>query len=189
MTKIPMLQYPHIIYLVIQDNSIKDGITCQDYERINSSYGKCLYQAMRQEFLEYLDCLPPWMPDNLGEVCELDKAVNIKDKEKYARLTDNLLEFTSSREMDCWDKCLKPCTSMSVVIKKTDYNSNLLGRSWLNLKASTEVTVYTEVYGYDALSLIVDLGSAMGLWLGLSALSVLDYGLEAFDYIYAKYIK
>ena len=72
---------------------------------------------------------------------------------------------------------------------KTDYNSNLLGRSWLNLKAATEVTVYTEVYGYDALSLIVDLGSAMGLWLGLCALSVLDYGLEAFDYIYAKYMK
>ena len=144
---------------------------------------------MRQEFQDHLGCLPPWMPNNMGEVFEQDKPVNIKDKEKYVKLIDNLLEFTSSREMDFWGKCLPPCTSMSVVMKKTDYNSNLLGRSWLNLKASNKVTVHTEVYAYDAISLIVDLGSAMGLWLGLSALSVLDYGLVAFDYIYAKCIK
>ena len=188
MTKLSLLQYSPILYPSIQDSRIKDGVTCRDYERINSSYGKCLNQALRKEFLENLDCLPPWMPDNLGEVCELDKPVHIKDKEKYDRLTDNLLEFTSGRELDCWERCLPPCTYMSVVMKKTDYNSNLVGRSWLNLKASNKVTVHTEVYAYDAISLIVDLGSAMGLWLGLSALSVLDYGLLASDYIYAKCI-
>ncbi len=57
------------------------------------------------------------------------------------------------------------------------------------LKAINKVTVYTDVYGYDALSLIVDLGSAMGLWLGLCALSILDYGIACGEYIYAKCIK
>ena len=106
MTKLSLLQYSPILYPSIQDSRIKDGVTCRDYERINSSYGKCLNQALRKEFLENLDCLPPWMPDNLGEVCELDKPVYIKDKERYDRLTDNLLEFTSGRELDCWERCL-----------------------------------------------------------------------------------
>ena len=91
---------------------------------------------MRKEFLENLDCLPPWMPNNNRDlVCELDKVVDIQDVERYNRLAMNLLELTSGREMDCWKACLPPCISMSVVMKKTDYNSNLLGRSWLNLKA------------------------------------------------------
>ena len=37
-----------------------------------------------------------------------------------------------------------------------------------------KVTVYEDVYAYDMFSLIVDLGSALGLWLGLSACSIFD---------------
>ena len=173
----------------LHDSRIKNGVTCMDYGRTNSSYGKCIIQEMRKEFLENLDCLPPWMPNNSDLVCELDKAVNVQDNERYDKLTENLREFTSGRKMDSWQTCLPPCLSMSVVFKKTDHISNYIGGSKLDLKTDNEVTVYTEMYSYDALSLIVDLGSAMGLWLGLSALTILDYGLVSCDYIYAKYIK
>ncbi len=173
----------------LYDSRIQDGITCMDYKSINSSYGKCLDQVMRKEFLKNLDCLPPWISNNTDLVCEKDKAVHIKDKKRYDKLADNLKEMTSGREMDSWKECLPPCMSMSVVMKKTDSISNYIGRSLLDLKAILKVTVYTEVYAYDALSLIVDLGSAMGLWLGLCALTVLDYGIVFCQYVFAKFIK
>ena len=40
----------------------------------------------------------------------------------------------------------------------------------------------TDVLAYDEFSLIVDLGSALGLWLGLSALSIFDIILEMYEW-------
>ena len=40
---------------------------------------------------------------------------------------------------------------------------------------NNEVQVITDAYAYDMFELVVDLGSALGLWLGLSALSIFDY--------------
>ena len=37
-----------------------------------------------------------------------------------------------------------------------------------------EVTVHTDTPAYDMFNLVVDLGSALGLWLGLSAVSIFD---------------
>ena len=42
------------------------------------------------------------------------------------------------------------------------------------MKFMETVAVYTDVYAYDVFSLVVELGSALGLWLGFSALSMFD---------------
>ena len=41
-----------------------------------------------------------------------------------------------------------------------------------------EVTVTTDVVAYNGFNLVVDLGSALGLWLGVSALSMYDLATE-----------
>ena len=47
-------------------------------------------------------------------------------------------------------------------------------RNKLYLVHNNEVPIHTYVYDYDIFNLIVDLGSSLGLWLGLSALSIYD---------------
>ncbi len=42
-----------------------------------------------------------------------------------------------------------------------------------------DILVYTDTYTNDMFDIIVDLGSALGLWLGLTALSIFDYVIEA----------
>ena len=45
---------------------------------------------------------------------------------------------------------------------------------YVHFSIKKEVNMITDVYGYDVLSSIVDLGSALGLWLGLSALGIVN---------------
>ena len=62
---------------------------------------------------------------------------------------------------------------MSILLsKKYDLTTNDI--TTVQIKLLDEIQVYTDVYSYDLFSLIVDLGSALGLWLGLSALGILD---------------
>ena len=64
---------------------------------------------------------------------------------------------------------------MSIQIKRKYYHTNVINNAHLNIRVDEEVAVLTDVYSYDLFNLVVDLGSALGLWLGLSALSFFDY--------------
>ena len=60
-------------------------------------------------------------------------------------------------------------------MKRKYYHTNAINNAHLDIRVDEEVAVLKEVYSYDLFNLVVDLGSALGLWLGLSALSFFDY--------------
>ena len=65
-----------LIYLVeleIHDLKLHKDETCTDYESIGSSYGECVEKIMADNFLQWYGCLPPWVKDSTGLVCEIDK--------------------------------------------------------------------------------------------------------------------
>ncbi len=109
----------------LYDTSIKDGVTCTNYERINSSYGECVNQVVKDLFLENLDCVPPWVPNNSGSVCEID----MKDTKYYEGLTSDLIEMSSGLKMNILRTCLPSCKTMKVLLKKVDYSSRNLYKS------------------------------------------------------------
>jgi hypothetical protein len=53
--------------------------------------------------------------------------------------------------------------------------TNRLEKAFLEAKSQDWATVHKQVYSYDIFSLTVDLGSALGLWMGFSILSILDH--------------
>ena len=56
--------------------------------------------------------------------------------------------------------------------------SNGLRHATAKLESQNNIVILKDVYSYDLFNLVVDLGSALGLWLGLSALSIFDNILE-----------
>ena len=163
---------------LLYDNSIHDGTSCSDYAKLDTSYGKCLSNIWTQELLATYGCLPPWVStNNSKKICEEDITVDTKSILKSSFLK-SFYDILSNLEVAMFESCLAPCKTMHIKLKETVYEQ--LGREKASLQARSKewATVYTTVYSYDLLSLTVDLGSALGLWLGLSCLSILDHILE-----------
>ena len=62
---------------------------------------------------------------------------------------------------------------MQIKLKQTFRRTNV-AETTVAFETATEVLVTTDVMAYDIFNLVVDMGSALGLWLGLSAISIFD---------------
>ncbi len=166
------------IELGIHDSRIQHGQTCTDYARIGSTYGKCIEDSMRDSFLEWYNCLPPWLPTTLKLTCEVDKDIMKPNQEDEIKIEDEFYNLFNGLEFSIFKKCLPPCQLMNLDLDLRDRYMNNPDEAYLQINFKKEVLITTDVYSYDMFSLIVDLGSALGLWLGLSALSIFDFLLD-----------
>ena len=76
--------------------------------------------------------------------------------------------------MTAMNKCLPPCYQLSSQLKKTTYRTNRPSDAFLKITSEQKVRVITDAYSFSIFSLVVELGSALGLWLGLSALNIVE---------------
>ena len=76
-------------------------------------------------------------------------------------------------------RCKKPCKKMTNRISMISDKSKS-PFSYYEFRFKEKVRVEKKVVVYTWFNFIVDVGSSLGLWLGLSALGILDLALEAF---------
>ena len=178
--------YNYEMEIDIHDSSIFDGITCTDYERLKSSYGECFEREIQKYFLDGYGCLPPWISGNApnGMKCGPDINATKIDPKAWQEIS----RVTEGFELKSTAACLPPCKTMTF---KFNELANLIYHKYafFNLVIKQKVNVMTDVYAYDAFNLIVDLGSALGLWLGFSALSFFDVFLQFTNFTLAKCCK
>ena len=81
------------------------------------------------------------------------------------------------------EKCTKPCTIQKSMVlfnqKETDY----FNRTYLTLIFDDEVVQTTKKLGYGPSEFLIDMGSSLGLWFGLSVFGITDLGIMAAQYI------
>ncbi len=167
------------------DSSLQDGKTCKDYEKENTTYGDCFINVLRTQLLELYDCLPPWFPDNNGVICEDNIKITVHDKTLMNKTKQDFAKIVDGRKINANDKCMKPCKALKASIKKTLHITTRLEKTILTYEILNSVTVHRDMYESDFFDLLVNLGSALGLWLGMSALCIFDFILI----IYNKIIK
>ena len=166
------------IEYTLNDDSIHDGITCTDYTKLESSYDDCLSAVLREELLSAYGCLPPWFKErSLKQKCG-EANFDVKSLETIVNV---LMELFSSSELKMFERCLPPCTTLLMKLQRTHYTTMRV--AFIDAKSKDWATVHTLAYSYDIFSLTVDLGSALGLWLGLSCLSILDYILIKWNFL------
>ncbi len=171
--------YQYLMKLSVHDKSIHDGKTCTDYTKQDTSYGKCIQDVLEENLMQSYGCLPPWITKEQGKICGKDMDVEIKDMKAVGKIMPEIIDLIKGLELDMFKICLPPCITMHVHMKELLHNTNNKNFGFIEYNVADEATVLTEVYAYDIFSLVVDLGSAVGLWLGLCALSIFDSLMSA----------
>ena len=175
--------YSYELVWTLHDSSIYDGISCTNYNNLGINYGECVEDEMSKKMLSLYSCLPPWFPNYYNDqYCEENKDIILSNDNinKSYVMTENMmlgqkLEFPA---------CLPPCLTMKLTMKELKHDTDNTESAVMILQVKAkDILVYSEVYAYDMFNLIVDMGSSLGLWLGLSALSIFDLVIVAHDLI------
>ena len=166
---------------------MEDNGECANYGEGKefTTYAECVAEEHAKIFRPHLGCLVPWLSaPNHTDQCKGRIPIT---EDNYNNLTDIIKEldqrvFSYKEELlEDHKVCLKPCTEIVV-------NSEMRSKVWpvmstigLKFKRIVKVTRYMMAYGI--FDLVVEIGSSLGLWIGLSALGIFDLLLEAKKFI------
>ena len=138
------------------------------------SYSDCVDEENHRKILPVLGCMVPWMSDSdqcIGPVQRLPKHdILIKWLKFDYKNSKTGFQYKSLG-------CPLPCTQLSAhsnYIRSADYDKNKLV---LYVEESVKVESVGLAYGWD--SLLVEIGSCLGLWLGLSVVGLYDFLVSA----------
>ena len=143
------------------------------YEQVHLIVKK---KALREEFLPLIGCLPPWMfPATEAEDCKGPVGNASVTPLALARLRSIWQNAANSDDFQTTAACLPPCTKTMVKVKflQADTGPMFWGKK-IRLGLGWRVQVRTEKIAYGPFDLLVEVGSSLGLWLGLSVLGLFD---------------
>ena len=169
----------------IHDSRIHDGIKCTDYDENDTTYGKCIENVLEKRLLDWYGCIPAWSLHHSNLSCEVKPPMKLTETKTVVKEIGQIVRGQIS---SVFSVCLQPCVKMSVKVNELKTFANRVGNSFLRMEFLNDVMIYTDVYAYDMFSLVIDLGSSLGLWLGLSAISIFDLILHAIGVTLIKQI-
>ena len=131
-----------------------------------------------------MNCIPPWLSSE--NQCSTNVTIKYKCNHTWSEIRTMIEEkfITPKLESELTEaekKCKKPCMKMTNKISlRAENDLEYPKYAELILKFRKEVIVKKQVVVYTWFNFIVDVGSSLGLWLGLSALGITDMTIEAF---------
>ena len=161
-----------------------DKGNCNIYQS-DSGYSKCIENGYLSLFNKVLGCVPPWFRHEVNDsMIACTTQIDFKDEGSATEIKTQLYninvdsEFTKSSKFES-DLCLPPCQQLIytveiVRIEKASYDIN-----WLCIKFDEVIDIETEINGYDSFRLIIEVGSSLGLWLGLCIIGIFDLIITA----------
>ena len=102
----------------MNDDTINDGTSCTNYEKLGNSYGKCLENNLQNDLNLLYGCIPPWVILSTQE--QECKNTPIEDFGAYWEdpVVNDLNRLLTNREPDMFKKCLPPCLTTKIELQK-----------------------------------------------------------------------
>ena len=139
------------------------------------TYADCVADEHKRLLKPIIGCTPPWTTalDDQDACTGLVTSDVVSFRRKWHELDKRI---TMSSMVDHSTACLKPCFEVKIKSKFLKAKETKRKSVSLNFRKVVKVTRYVKTY--SLIDLIVEIGSCLGLWIGLSALGVFDLVLD-----------
>jgi hypothetical protein len=136
-------------------------------------------EEIEKVWIPLINCTPPWLSSK--DQCDsLDFDITEDFVDKTLGMIDriyNMITYPTT------EKCKIPCTVAHNIVygKKVAYDPNSK-RIILSIKFEDKVVYTTKKLAYGPFEFLIDMGSSLGLWFGLSVFGITDLGIAAFHW-------
>ena len=161
-----------------------DRGTCNIYQSV-TGYSKCIENSYISLFNKVLGCVPPWFRHDINDsmiVCS--QQIDFKDEQSAKKVKAQLYniivdaQFMKGSKFES-DLCLPPCQQLIYNVELAKHEKGSYDHNWINIKFAEVIDIETEINGYDSFRLIIEVGSSLGLWLGLCIIGIFDMIITA----------
>ena len=134
------------------------------------SYSDCVEAEMREKIVPTLGCMVPWLSDK--DVC-------LGSRERLPK-HEPLVQWLFRISLQSWgniiytsEQCPPPCSYLTAH-STTSFSGFHKTKNAVELYFVEQVEVEKILLAYDSEELLVEIGSCLGLWLGLSVIGIYD---------------
>ena len=175
----------HFINVKIQEryNCKKD-----DKQMSEKDFKKCVDEKIQEEFeRNIISCVPPWLSDN--KQCNqtyLDVSIffgQFLQNLFYPNYID-MVGIMSNIRFE--EECRQSCKEKTYIVNEKGAKNHYVSQA--SVTFNQKVLVTEKVANYDMFKYIIDVGSSLGLWLGLSILGLHDLVVMTVQFVKNTFI-
>ena len=146
---------------------------CKEYQL--QEFDDCIKNQQQKVFKPLINCAPPWLTHK--DQCDANMNVTEKNSVEFFDKTWYVANGINTMDTDIYlgkKKCPKPCTIQKSIVMFNEKEKNVFNETYLTLIFDKEVVHTTKQLGYGPSEFLVDMGSSLGLWFGLSVFGITD---------------
>ena len=147
---------------------------CKD--ATDNEYEACVDGNLWEYVQRNMSCNPPWLSSHhqCNESFRNISVYQFLADDFQEKIVEVLFEY---RKNFAEEKCKRPCVVMTNHARLKGRGATKFGISGAYLEFSPKVSMKSKVKAYDTFQFIIDVGSSLGLWIGLSALGLMEFVL------------
>ena len=177
--------YEISIQKIIQDEN-NPKTQCTNYGTTStkySSFQECMEEEQNIQYSKLIGCMPPYMTKNETRKCRqpLNSSLVLPYLNYYQ---DNIRPPLIYHQEYSIPACNPPCKTLKIHAKKLMEEKSPI--SGINLYLSSTVQVTETQHSYTAVTLLVEVGSAFGFYLGWSCISMIPLLTDFFELFWSK---
>ena len=172
--------YTNKVSLISNEDPLKKK-SCQHYGSDLNTYEYCVDKSISNTMMTGLGCNPPYL--SMNNICNtvLEKERVRKFFKKIDYWNSYIMKLIDLDPMTIQDNCTDPCLTTHVDVYlhsegRSEHPKPTYAR--VNLSFKKEVEKRSRVISYDFYNFLIDIGSSLGLWLGISVFSLTDIALQ-----------
>ena len=153
--------------------------TCKIAGLIENDFEKCVDDEIQRKLGATLGCVFPWLSStNQCSDTYLRNFTNAVSDFRKVYISNIMTLGKTEFEKSCRKACMTTTSTARTRTTKNYHTTNMI-----QIQFEDNVRVTETVYNYDLFQFIIDAGSSLGLWLGLSMLNLHDIFVLGIDFI------